>query len=59
MTLNMDIRFWRDVHNLLHILIHKEPATDDCYAVLTKGCVRHPNRPCFIPDSQRQLPKNV
>jgi hypothetical protein len=46
----MDIPFWRDVHNLLHILIHKEPATDDCYAVLTKGRRKQANRPCFIPD---------
>jgi hypothetical protein len=38
------------VHNLLHILIHKEPATDDCYAVLTKGRMKQANRPCFIPD---------
>jgi hypothetical protein len=50
MTLNMDVRFWRDVHNILHILIHKEPVTDECYSALTKGHTKHCNKPCFIPD---------
>jgi hypothetical protein len=50
MTLNMDVRFWRDVHNILHLLIHKEPVTAECYSLLTKGHVKHSNKPCFIPD---------
>jgi hypothetical protein len=50
MTLNMDVRFWRDVHNLLHILIHKEPSTNNCYSVLTQGHAKHSGKPCFIPD---------
>jgi hypothetical protein len=50
MTLNMNVRFWRDVHNLLHILIHNEPATNDCYTLLKKGHTTHSGKPCFIPD---------
>jgi hypothetical protein len=49
-TLNMDIRHWYDVHNMLHLLIHNEPASKLCSSNLKHGSILHSGRPCFIPE---------
>ena len=48
-TLNMNCRYWSDVHNMLHQVIYDEPMTDACYGHTDKGLVSHGGKPCFIP----------